>query len=101
LNDQFRISLNPNLGFVFTTQGIDALSEEDKVAIFKLVQEFDDFTLDNEPYGEHDFGEIEYQQQSIFWKIDYYDQSMTKHSPDKSDPDVTVRVLTILLASEY
>jgi len=35
------------------------------------------------------------------FKIDYYDRSLHAHSPDASDADVTSRVLTIMLASEY
>ena len=37
----------------------------------------------------------------IVWKIDDYDTGLQAASPDPSDPSVTTRVLTIMLASEY
>jgi hypothetical protein len=37
----------------------------------------------------------------IFFKIDYYDRTLTAHSPDPADPAVTRRVITVMLASEY
>ncbi len=69
--------------------------------IMGKVQAFDQFGPDNDPWGERDFGSFEYEGQTVYWKVDYYDLSLTGGSPDAADPDVTKRVLTILLASEY
>ena len=37
----------------------------------------------------------------IFFKLDYYDLTRACHSPEPADPEVTERVMTIMLASEY
>lgn len=83
------------------TEGICALSPTDQSAIREKVETFDAFTGDNDPYGEHDFGAIEHHGQRIFWKIDYFDPALAWGSENPADPDQTVRVLTIMLASEY
>lgn len=86
---------------VAITQGIQALGEDALRAILQAVQQYDAFTPDNDPYGEHDFGQITYDGQVVFWKFDYYDLDLNMHSPDPSDPAVTARVLTVTLAEEY
>ena len=65
------------------------------------VRHFSDFTGDNDPHGEHDFGAFEIDGVALFWKIDCYDRWSQWGSPDAADPAVTRRVLTILLADEY
>lgn len=82
-------------------QGISALPPADQSAIREKVETFADFTAGNDPHGERDFGAFEHDGQRIFWKIDYYDQTLTKGSENPADPSQTVRVLTIMLASEY
>ena len=70
-------------------------------AIAKRVQEFDDFTEDNDPHGEHDFGAFEHEGMKIFWKIEYYDMNLKYGSENPADPSKTQRVLQIMLAEEY
>ena len=99
LNDQARITLT-NCKLIIT-QGIDLLGAEAVDCILNLVNGFDNFSERNYPFGEHDFGAIEYEGNTIFWKIDYLDLDLMNHSPDPSDPLVTRRVLTIMLGEEY
>jgi hypothetical protein len=65
------------------------------------IEVYDNFCHANDPYEEHDFGSFEADGRTIFFKIDYYDSTLTVHSPDPSDPAVTKRVITIMLAEEY
>ena len=73
----------------------------DLEAVLAKVCAFDSVTAANDPYGEHDFGAFDHAGHTVFWKIDTYDLDLTMHSPDPSDPTVTARVLTVILAEEY
>jgi hypothetical protein len=105
LNDLCRKAMGV-AGRVFQTEGVSALPPDVRSAIFEKVELFDSFTEDNDPHGEHDFGAFEHEGQRVFWKIAYYDRATfgTGHdygSENPADPKQTVRVLTIMLASEY
>jgi uncharacterized protein DUF3768 len=99
LNDELRRHLIG--GTVVMTRGIAALGAEAIERIVKTIAVFDDFCNANDPYGEHDFGSFEAEGHTIFFKIDYFDKSLSMHSPDPADPAVTERIITILLADEY
>jgi Protein of unknown function (DUF3768) len=99
LNDALRTKLCG--GRVYLTPGIAALSPSAQESIVARVRSFDDFTPDNDPYGEHDFGSFDIDGTTIFWKIDPYDNDLVFGSPNPEDPSVTSRVLTIFLAKEY
>jgi hypothetical protein len=83
------------------SHGVNCLSDEAQSSIRELVETFTDFTTHNDPYNEHDMGKITYRGITVFWKLDYYDLNLEYHSEDASDPRLTKRVLTIMLADEY
>ena len=99
LNDAFRTTMTG--GRVVMTAGVDALPSDEKAMVIRQVATFTEFTPDNDPHGEHDFGNFELAGQTFFWNIDYYDPAMEFGSEDSADPAKTTRVLTIMLASEY
>lgn len=99
LNDRLRQNLSTGLAVI--TPGIAALGPDAVARIVKTISVFDDFCHANDPYEEHDFGSFEAEGESVFFKIDYYDLTLSAHSPDPSDPTVTKRVITIMLAHEY
>ena len=95
LNDNFRKTFSG--GQVVWTAGIDSMEFIDVVNIMEKVRHFNNFTKDNDPYGEHDFGSFDYKGQKIFWKIDYYDKNNQYLSENPANSDVTNRVLTVML----
>ena len=99
------------------TAGFQSLPDGDRFAALAAVVGFSRFDADNDPYGEHDFGTIyrlapgRWTQdrpkdskaitETVFWKVDYYDASLTYGSEAPWNEQQTKRVLTIMLASEY
>ena len=98
LNDQFR--RHPGAGWMLTA-GVQAKGPIFTLAAISAVRAFDAFTSDNDPQSEHDFGSFAICGERLFWKIDYYDQDLRFGSEDPSDPALTRRIMTIMLASEY
>ncbi len=88
-------------GQTYLTPGVQALPHGTVAHVLLKVANFNDFSPENDPYGEHDCAAVTVGERRIIWKIDHYDISMGSGSPDPSDPEVTKRVLTVMLASEY
>lgn len=99
LNDELRTQFRG--GKVMLTTGVTALGEMAVVEILNAIAAFDDFTADNDPHGEHDCALLDWQEERIMFKIDYYDQNLKYLSDNPADPSVTTRVMTVMLASEY
>jgi hypothetical protein len=62
-----------------------------------------EFTADNDPHGEHDFGALEYSGHKLFWKIDVYenDGSFQWGAEKPWDETTSFRLVTVMLASDY
>jgi hypothetical protein len=102
LNDAFRCENDPQAnGQLVVTSGVQSLGKEAIRSVLSALRTFNDFTEENDPHHEHDFGSFEAAGHKFFWKIDYYDLELLFHSPNPADPKVTRRVLTIMLPEEY
>ncbi len=92
-NDRFR-----ELGFGITlTRGVHTLPNVE--GLLRAVRSYNIFSEKNDPYGEHDFGQLHWYGKKIFWKIDYHNPSYTGWCDPLSEQ--CRRVLTVMLASEY
>jgi hypothetical protein len=91
----------PRVGQTALTAGINAMDFSDQGDILEKVRDFNNFSEENDPWGERDFGSFTQNGELIYWKIDYYGLDMQTGSENPADPSVTKRVLTIMLAEEY
>jgi hypothetical protein len=93
VNDKFRKS---GLG-VTMTNGVIALP--DVCGLMQSIRTYDDFTESNDPYGEHDFGSLDWHGNKVFWKIDYYNKTLDGWADPLTKE--CQRVLTVMLSDEY
>lgn len=90
-NDAFRRTFIG--GKIILTQSIQC--SKDLKEILHAVKTFDNFTPDNDPYNEHDFGKFTINSTDYFFKIDYYDENYEYYKKNGN------RVMTIMRAEEY
>ncbi len=83
------------------TAAVSALPDDVRAQAIEFTRTFDDFTPDNDPHNEHDFGSFEIDDQKFIFKHDSYDKSMQYGSEDPGNQKKTTRVLTIMPADEY
>jgi uncharacterized protein DUF3768 len=99
LNDAFRKTFAG--GKMVMSTSVAALPEMVKASALIKVAEFTDFTLADDPHGEHDFLSFEHCNRTFFWKCDYFNTEMDAGSEDPADPEKTTRVGTLMLAEDY
>ena len=114
--------MNIETGRLVATQGIMALEFFDRRTLCRAIQAFDFWDEGDDPYGVHDFGclygtgpsgdiawsaegtdteEDPFAGIKVFWKIDVYAKDMVHGAERPWVEGESVRVLTIMLASEY
>src|ERR1700690_3073142 len=90
LNDNFRSTFIR--GAVTMTAAGNELPIDSKARLILAVQSFNAFTKDNDPHHEHDFGSVEVDGETYFFKLDYYSLDLRFGSEDPTDPSKTTRV---------
>lgn len=55
----------------------------------------------DESDNEQDFGILYVRDQKLFFKIDYYDRTLEWGSEDPANPEVTIRVMTVMMPEDY
>ncbi|WP_374834465.1 DUF3768 domain-containing protein [Paenochrobactrum pullorum] len=107
-NDKFRARLQMPVfdaegirGLHVVTRGFASLPPVAQIEICALIRAQSDFTPDNDPYGERDFGCIKHAGSTVLWKIDYYaDETCDYGSDTPHDLGQCYRVMTVMLAHE-
>jgi hypothetical protein len=100
LNDRFR-QHNLGHGQVRIAPMVEMMLIKHREALLAIVRSFNDFNEGNDPYGEHDFGAVEFQGKEYFWKIDYYADDSYEHGTEDPGSPLTRRVMTVMHSSEY
>jgi hypothetical protein len=99
LNDGFRCTFIG--GSILVSDGVRSEGQAFVAAALSAVRAFNTFDKDNDPHCEHDFGSFSISGKTLFFKIDYYAPDMLHGSEDPGNPQITRRVLMIMLAEEY
>ena len=105
LNDRCRQGLDRNARIIVTRACLAAFTTGEGtanqiIAQAKLMAAVRRYRFAEAEMDEHDRGEIVIDGTAVRFKIDYYDFSLEWGSEDPANPEVTRRVLTIMLPED-
>jgi hypothetical protein len=98
-NDKFRTTFRG--GQVLLTASVTTLPDMVKASALEKVASFQDFNEENDPHFEHDYGSFDHCDREVWWKIEYWNETMDWASDDPADPEKTKRTLTVGLACDW
>jgi hypothetical protein len=101
LNDDMRRNPTGPGKRTVVTRAVNHMGPEFTRRALAAVAAFDTFTSGNNVHRERDYGAFELDGHKLMFKIDYLDVDGLYASEDPSDPAQTLRVMTIMFASEY
>jgi len=88
-------------GKLVVTRGVHDEGVAFQMVLVERVALYNDFTFDNDPTGWHEFGSVEVNGKTVWFKLDLYDLNYEMGSETPHDPDQTRRVMTLLFPHEY
>lgn len=108
-NDQFRrwhcLGERKPGGFVpgkmVWTASFEAREADFKRAALKAIGEIEEFAAENDPARFHEFGAVEIDGETVWFKVDYFDKTYEWGAEDPSDLQNTCRVMTIMFPSDW
>jgi hypothetical protein len=101
LNDDMRRNPTGPGKRAVVTRAVNHMGAEFVRSALRAVAAFDAFTSGNNVHRERDYGTFDIDGHQLMFKIDYLDVDGVLASEDPSDPAQTLRVMTIMFASEY
>jgi hypothetical protein len=100
LNDELRTEGSCRNGRVVAAGRL--AQEIEKIGkVAAAVATHDDWNEGDDPYSEHDFGKLDVEGEAVIWKIGYYSLDEMHGSEHPEDPNVTIRILTLMFAEDY
>ncbi len=93
----------PIAGRMHVTRSLAEAEDGFMAEAVKATGNFDVFEPENDPDECHDFGAVDIRGQKVFWKIDLYeaDSDFRYGAETPDNPATTMRVLTIMMASDW
>jgi hypothetical protein len=98
LNDRLRSSLDQRFGAVILSYAVASTGLAVQMSVREAVKTYSDFTPENDPNGEHDFGEFQVGDERYCWKIDCRESAKSSDAPNLGGRP---RTLMIMFADEY